>query len=310
MATKKKATKTPSQSEMDNNQRKAAALKKIVEHNRDYLKVDITLPLGDMALKQVHTNQWLFTDLPKEFDFVNWTIIAEALNSNVNRFEGYVKNRWYIDTCTIDVDASGKAEMKLGLNAFASSYNSYSDMFKSFEKAYNDAVNKKNTTTNTTSAAKKTTNAVTNSSTGLINQEWVKKYSIPSIVVEKVKVACKEGASVEDNVYAWHKWMDNHVDYWSYTEHQYSMEQVLNQGGGNCVDNSRVFRAGCLAMGVKCTFIKASSCCCTSYGDVGHQYNKVYLPGKTVIVDNGRGDASWGSHWGDCSGIYETETSW
>ena len=103
--------------------------------------------------------------------------------------------------------------------------------------------------------------------------------------------------------------MDDHVGYWSYSEHQYSIEQVISQGGGNCVDNSRVFRAGCLAMGVKCTYIHAT-CCCISSGRVGHQYNKVYLPGKTVIVDNGRGDASWGSHWGSSGCPTETETSW
>ena len=154
-----KKTKEPSQAEQDNNLRKAEALKKIVEHNRDYLKLDLTLPLGDKALKQVHTNQWLFTDLPAEFDLVNWTAIAKALNSNVNRYEGYVENRWYIESCDISVDDS-KAEMKLGLNAFASSVNSYSDAFKGFEKAYKDATSS-NSSGKTTSASKNTTNAVT-----------------------------------------------------------------------------------------------------------------------------------------------------
>ena len=91
MATKKK-TKEPSQGEMNNNLRKAKALEKIVEHNRDFLKLDITLPLVNPALKQVHTNQWLWTALPKEFDLINWDIIAKALNSNVNRYEGYVES--------------------------------------------------------------------------------------------------------------------------------------------------------------------------------------------------------------------------
>ena len=303
MASKK--SKTPSKKQQDLNQKKAAALKKIVEHNRDYLKLDITLPLGDTALKKVHTNQWCFTTLPEEFNLANWGVIAKALNANTNRYEGYVENRWYIDSVTIDVDASGKAEMKLGCNAFASSLQKYADDFRSFEKAYTDATTK---TSTSTSASKNTSNAVNNNG-ALINEEWVKEYKVPSIIVEKVKGCCKEGASVEDNVYAWHKWMDNNIDYWYYYNSQYSMEQVINQGGGNCVDNSRVFRAGCLAMGVKCTYIHAS-CCCVNGGSVGHQYNKVYLPGKTVIVDNGRGDASWGGHWGSCSGETETTESW
>ena len=301
-----KKSKTPSKKQQDLNQKKAEALKKIVEHNRDYLKLDITLPLGDKALKKVHTNQWCFTTLPEEFSLGNWAVIAKALNANTNRYEGYVENRWYIDSVTIDVDASGKAEMKLGCNAFASSLQKYADDFRSFEKAYTDATTK---TSKSTSASKNTSNAV-NTNGSLINDEWVKKYGVPSVVVEKVKGCCKEGASIKDNVYAWHKWMDDHVGYWSYSEHQYSIEQVISQGGGNCVDNSRVFRAGCLAMGVKCTYIHGYDCCSDGHC-ANHQWNKVYLPGETVEVDNGREMASWGSHWGSCSGGTEEVTeSW
>ena len=92
---------------------KSEALKKIHEHNRDYLSVDVTIPLGNKALKKVHTNQWLFTKLPKEFDLANWTILAKVLNSNTNRYEKYVKNRWYIEGVETNVEAGGKAEMKL-----------------------------------------------------------------------------------------------------------------------------------------------------------------------------------------------------
>ena len=77
--------------------KKSEALKKITENVRDYLSLTLTLPLGNPALKQVHTNQWLFTNLPKEFDLANWTVLAEVLNSKSNRYAGYVKNRWYID---------------------------------------------------------------------------------------------------------------------------------------------------------------------------------------------------------------------
>ena len=166
--TKKKKTKKVSKAQQQLNQIKAEALKKIVEHNRDYLKLDVTLPLGDTALKNVHTNQWLFTNLPSEFDLVNWTIIAKQLNSNVNRYEGYVKNRWYIDSVTVDVDASGKAEMKLGLNAFASSLSKFADDFRSAEEAYTNATTKKKTT----SATKNTTNAVTTGDNTTIKNGW------------------------------------------------------------------------------------------------------------------------------------------
>ncbi len=311
MATK---NKEPSASEMNKNLLRNAALKKIVEHNRDYLKVDITLPLGDTCLKQVHTNQWLFTDLPKKFDLANWTVLAEVLNNNVNRWEGYVENRWYIESNDISVDVgSGKYEMKLGLNAFASSYQKYIDAYQSFEKAYNDgdssSTSTGTSTGKTTSASKNTTNAVTNK-TSVINEDWVKKHSIPSIIVNKIKEVCKVGNTDEQNVKAWHKWMDNHIGYIYYTNHQHDYDWQMRHGGGNCVDNSRMFRAGCLALGVKCNYMHGFSCC--AGGEcANHQWNKVYLNGKGIEVDNGRSNASWGSHWGRCSGgTSETTTSW
>lgn len=303
-----KKSNQPSQTEIDNNLRKAEALKKIVEHNRDYLKVDLTIPLGDKALKQVHTNQWLFTDLPKEFDLVNWTIIAQALNANTNRFEGYVKNRWYIESVDISVDASGKAEMKLGCNAFASTFSEYSEAFRKFQSDYKSATEKKTTDTSdskkTTSAAKNTTNATTNKKS-VINEQWVKKYSVPSVVVNKIKEICKVENTDEQNVKAWFKWMDAHVNYAKYFGHQRSIQYCIKVGSGNCVDNSRVFRAGCLALGVKCNFVKNT---CTS---PNHQYNRVYLNGKKIDVDCGRDYASWGSNWGGHSSCgTETTVSW
>ena len=101
-----KNSKAPSQSEQDNNKRKSEALKKIVEHNRDYFELDLTLPLGDTALKQVHTNQWLFTDLPAEFD-MNASIYAykpEFLSSGKGVLEGYVECVEMYDTGILDLD--------------------------------------------------------------------------------------------------------------------------------------------------------------------------------------------------------------
>ena len=140
--------------------KKSEALKKITEHNRDYLSVTLTLPLGNPALKQVHTNQWLFTNLPKEFDLANWTVLAEVLNSKSNRYAGYVKNRWYIEAVDISVEAGGKREMKLTLNAFASSISNYTQIDKDIHKAYTDASTNasKNTNNNNTNAVANNSN--------------------------------------------------------------------------------------------------------------------------------------------------------
>lgn len=294
--------KEPSQETLNYNLMKREALKKIVEHNRDYLKLDVTIPLGNPALKQVHTNQWLWTNLPKEFDLANWTIIAKALNSNTNRYEGYVKNRWYIESCDINVDVKGKAEMKLGLNAFASSYKSFTDGMRSMQKAYNDAVNKQDTNTGKkSSASKSTTNAV---ATGeLIKQDWVKRYNISGKIVDKVKSICKQGATDYNNVRAIFKWMDDNLPYEGYGNTRYGAVGIMEHGKGNCCDHAHLFCAMCRCLGVKCNYIH-NPCC----GDNGHVYNIVYLNGKGIIVDTGRDYASWGSHWGN-SGCPTEKTS-
>jgi len=254
------------------------------------------MPLGNKALKKVHTNQWLFTKLPKDMDLANWTIIADAFRSNETRYVEYVENRWYIDGVDITVDASGKSEMKLSLNAFASSRKPYTDIAKEMRQAYNDAL--KNVTRNND---KDTTNAVSTKKS-VINEEWVRNYGVPDVIVNKIKELCSVSNSDEDNVRAWFNWMDDNIDWADYWEHQRSEEEVMSRGSGNCVDNSRVFRGGCLALGVKCNFVK-NSC-------ISHQYNIVYLNGNGIVVDTGRDMASWGSHWGDGGCPEETETSW
>lgn len=288
------------------------ALKKIHEHVRDYLSVTLTIPLGNKALKQVHTNQWMFTNLPKEFDLANFTIIADALKSNVDRWEGYIQNRWYIEAVDINVEAGGKAEMKLTLNAFASSYTSFTEDYRSLQKAYADAVNSQNKSSSKSTSktsTKNTSNAVKKSD-DILSQANIKKYNIPKKVYNKAKEICKNKKGDKAKAYAIYQWMDKHIGWTYYTNHKYSEEQVMSQGKGNCVDNSRLYRMLCLSVGIKCNYVKGFSCC--SGGEcANHQFNKVYINGKGVIVDCGRTLASWGSHWGNCSGgTTETTSSW
>lgn len=294
MATKKKSSTA---STTNSNLLKKLALEKMVEHNGDYLKLDITIPLGNKALKQVHTNQWLFTNLPKEFDLANWTILAKALNAKTNRYEGYVKNRWYIESNDITVNVNGKAEMKLGLNAFASSTATYAQQFRDMAKAYTDATTK----TTSTSASQNTTNAINNGE--LINQSWVKQYKISSKIVDKVVSICKASNTNYQNVRAIFKWMDDNLPYEGYGNTRYGAVGTMEHGKGNCCDHAHLFCAMCRCLGVKCNYIH-NPCC----GDNGHVYNIVYLDGKGIIVDTGRDYASWGSHWGN-SGCPTEKTS-
>jgi len=297
------ASNTKKKSSLSANEKllmKNEALKKIVEHNRDYLSCKITLPLGNQALKQVHTNQWLFTDLPKEFDLANWTVLAQALNANTNRFEGYVKNRWYIDG--VDIKVKGNTgTMELSLNAFASTYNSFAEAVRSMEKAYTDATTQK-TTTSTNSSSNNTPKAAT-TKTSVLNKNWIKKYNISSTVTKKVEEICKVGNSDYDNVRALFKWCDDHLPYEGYGNTRYGAAGTLKHGRGNCCDHAHLFAAMCRSIGVKCNYIH-NPCC----GKSGHVYNKVYINGKGTIVDTGRDCASWGSHWGN-SGCPTEKTS-
>lgn len=166
--TTKKNTKTSSSVTVTFNDKmlnQTEAKNKIFEHSRDYFSCDITLPLGDTVLKNVHTNQFLFTELPPEFDLLNWIPIANSLSSSFNRYTGadYVINRWYIEGVTINVDASNNTgKMSLNLNAFASSTTEYSDKLRTFETDFKDAIEKNNKNNTTTSATKKTTTATKN----------------------------------------------------------------------------------------------------------------------------------------------------
>ena len=130
---------------LDLNNERAEATKKIVESVRDLYSLKITLPLGNPNLKLVHTNQFLFTELPTEvFELANMATISQALNSTYSRYSGYEVNRWYIEGCTITNNGKD-AKMELDLNPFASNLINYKEDKNSFLQAYNDAFNKDNT---------------------------------------------------------------------------------------------------------------------------------------------------------------------
>lgn len=274
----------------------------ILAHVRDYLTCKITIPLGNPDLKKVHTNQFLWTELPTEFVLENWEVIADSFQSKYTNYtgsasSGYTINRWYIDGIDISVDANGKAEMTLTCNAFPPDTSKWTKKYQEFTKEYTDALESVKTNNSST---KETTNASTTKS--VLNQEWIKKYNIAEKVYKKAESICKTTNSTMQNVKAIFNWMDNNIGYEKYYNGQYSPTQVLSRGKGNCCDNSRLFRALCQSIGVKCNFIQ-NSC-------IGHQYNKVYIDGTGYIVDVGRWSASWGSHWGSSGCPSETESSW
>lgn len=281
MATKKKKTKTPSASEMNKALLRKLALEKIVEHNRDYLQLDITIPLGNKALKQVHTNQWLFTNLPKEFDLANWTILAKALNSATNRYQGYVKNKWYIESVDINVNAKGKAEMKLGLNAFASSVSTYTSQYREMVKAYTSATTNK---TKTTSATKSTTNATGENSTikggqGKVIDDLVKK------IVGNETDSLQKAKKI-------HQWLKEEVRYSRYCCARYKTpEQCYNNRKSlNCADTATLSCRMMLSAGLKAYIVHRSH-------ENGHFWTVIEINGTKYVSDQTGDGSDWNTVW-------------
>ena len=252
---------------------KSEALKKIHEHNRDYLSLTLTLPLGNKVLKKVHTNQWLFTDLPKEFDLANWTILAEVLNSNSNRYEKYIKNRWYIEAVDISVEAGGKAEMKLTLNAFASSYSSYNESAKAMRKAYDDAVkNLNNNNNNNNSNAVASNSTIKNGWWG----DWVTKFVQNTVGNETdVLKRCKA---------CYNKFRD-HMYYEYYWDMQKTggdvkkLEGAWNDGHLNCGDGANMLSAFYSCCGAESSIYLGDT------REGGHYVVKCTINGKDYWTD-------------------------
>ena len=259
---------------------KAEALKKITEHNRDYLSLTLTIPLGNTALKKVHTNQWLFTNLPAEFDLANWTILAQALSSATNRYEKYVQNRWYIEAVDIDVDVKGKAEMKLTLNAFASTYSGYTQTLKDMKKAYTDA---KNNASKNTASSKNKTNAVKK------KKKKSKKKGEGKVIDNLVKSIVGKESNALKKAKLIHKYLQYKVGYTFYRDSKYSTPEkcLKNIGHLNCTDTSRLTASMMRSAGVDC-YVVHSTC---------HYYTVIKYKGKLYCSDATSRKRDFNEYW-------------
>lgn len=140
---------------MANALEKSKAKSEIQDSVRDLQTLKLKLPLGNPNLKLVHTNQFLFTEFPKEvFELANMSAISKALNSSYSRFSGYQVNRWYVEGVTINNDKTNFT-MDLDLNPFATPIKDYTSEYVSFIKEYTDAFNKNNNASNTANNTKK-----------------------------------------------------------------------------------------------------------------------------------------------------------
>jgi len=280
---------------------KNKALDLIQESARDYLKLKVTLPLGNTALKHVHTDQFCFIDIPTTFQLENWEKIAEVLSSVYTRFGGYELGRWYIEATTIDVEANGKAQMQLDLNAFPSKISNFTSDYRKFSEAYQNAFKDNNTTVNTNNTNKNKSNATNKNNTKLFATKAGKNVSTD--LAKAVKQITKDCNTEEQRAYCIYDWVDKYVKYEYYSGYKYPSSTVLKNKKANCWDTAFLIYNLCNKCKPKVR--------CEIYngyyhfldGTYGHLWNKLPYKGKMTFADTGRDNRNpIGSHGG--SGRY------
>lgn len=275
----------------------------IQDSARDLLKMKITLPLGNKALKKVHTNQFCFYDweAASTMHLKNWEKLAEVYSSIYTRFGGYKFGRWYIETNTIDVDVPNrKAQMTLELNAFPSSLSDFTSDARKFQDAYDKAVNGNNNS-NSTSSGKKTTNSTSKNNTKLFASKAGKNVSSD---LTKAAKQITEGCNTEEQrAYCIYDWVDRYVKYKLYTGYGHSSSWVLKNKLANCWDTAFLIYNLCnhCKPKVRCEIYNGYYHFLD--GTWGHLWNKLPYKGKMTFADTGRSNRNpIGSHGG--SGRY------
>lgn len=289
-----------------NELKRQKALDMIFEHSRDYFKLKMDIPLGDTALKNVHTNQFLFTALPKDFQLQNWKKIAQAFSSKYTRYSSadYDINRFYIEGNTIDVNIDGTAKMSLDLNAFASSNSKFTEIYTSLVDAYKKEKEQKETGTKTTSSSKSTTNATKTNNTTVKNGWWGKW------VTDLVKKNVGNETNTLKKCKIMYQVFHDHARYAYY----YNMKHT----SGSPSKLEKVWKNGThLNCGDGANFLSAFySCCGATSGiyltyDAAHYIVKCTVNGKSYWTDQSgavgaRNTRGWNQTWhGYRSGNYK-----
>lgn len=284
---------------------RASATEEIIDSVRDLYSLKLKLPLGNPNLKLVHTNQFIFTELPTDvFELVNMEIISKALNSKYSRFSGYKINRWYVEGVTITNDKS-HFDMELDLNPFASNFNKYRSEMRDIEKAYTDAFNKNNTTTSTSST--KTVKKVksTTNNLKLYNVKGFKK-SDQQYIKKVVNQALKKANNPKDHFKqctALHDYYKSNHVYNKYNDtpkmDAYGFEGCWKKKGHNCGDGALTLKA----------MFK-----CLGFNDVQvvlghhHYWIKIKVDGTYCYCDQSGGE---GKHnWRTFGKKYNNNTVW
>ena len=263
---------------------------------RSLMKFSIKVPLNSRFFKYLHTNSFLFTDLPEKFALVNLPKIYKNLASySVNRGVPYVKNRWYIEAVKIKHDGKG-LWADITLNAFPSDQSSFQSAMEGYISAYDSAF--KSTSQSTTSSVNNTsksniparTDGKTDCSstyslccahTGNSDNPANKGYENRANAQGKIG---KEGTNYAEFVkgctpkeaYKKLAKKHNYGNYVGYPDnHHACASNTLNASTSNCADRARLLKACMDVLGQPCVI----------YHVYNHYMNGVLINGKWETVD-------------------------
>lgn len=282
--TKTKTTKTkPINTNTANyiNNEMASARNRLSDSIRDLLSFKLTLPLGNPLLKRLHTNMFLYTELPTEFMLANFSTLAEVLNSTYNRYVGYSLNRWYVEAVTITNDGS-RFDAEVELNPFPSSIKKYRESRMKLEDDYKSALqsNSSKTTTNKTATSKKSAKSTKNTSLkggeGKVIDNLVKKIvGTETNPLKKAKLI--------------HSWLISNVTYSRYSNTRYNtpVKCYNNRRHLNCADTSRLTASMLRSAGVDC-YVVHSTC---------HYYTVIKYKGKLYCSDATSKSRAFNTYW-------------
>lgn len=265
----------------------------LVKSGRDLLKFEIKLPLNHPMFKNLHTNQMLFTELPKDFKLGNLAELFKILPTyKINRGAGteYQENRWYIEKQVIKCDSNGLFST-LTLNVLPSSYSAYTEKLRSYRDAYNQAF-------------KQQTNAGNSSSGGAGNPRLGDDSTLTGDMAcatgrypgnagdnENFDSCAQKGYAQEGREY--YNWartynspielaraLNDRIEYSYYYDNVHdNAEDTFQRGYANCYDGCRLVKCCFDAAGFDCIVVTGYA-----YG-YGHGWNAVKHNGRWYSFD-------------------------
>lgn len=264
---------------------KQAAIEKMTESVRELLTFKIKIPCKNEGFKRIHTNSFMWTELPEEMYLSNFSKITDAMTGAYTRYSGYVLNRWYIEGVTITFDNKGLF-MELTLNPFASSNSSYQSALDQFINNYTQATQKTTGGTGTESNINPRSDGKTDC-TGTYELACNRGESSISSLQNKKETELAQGTIGKTGTnYAnavkgmtgkqVYKHLQSRMKYRTYWNNRDGCaETTYNKTTGNCADLARLLKACLDIVGQPCVI----------YHTWDHYLNGVLINGKWETVD-------------------------